>query len=261
MKLVRDLFYKGTAAISDWLVYHRFLRQPLSFFEDNLSKGILLEVKAIEEILVAFTSEHSGWFTDRHFNQYGAFMCRDLINKELFNINEYAVTELFDAVSRSSIKSNFSVEVQKIIAELSKKFAEDPRYQNTGSESYMNLFFKTLPLLLLKFFAPKDLVNFSNNFLYSIAALLAFERKGYAEFTSEEAIKTKAFLEDFLFEVVNDSLHIYSYNFYMVVRRMFPDRMSNRMATVQFKFKTIQNDTYCYMPKRMAHDVPLFRRK
>jgi len=261
MKLVRDLFYKGTAAISDWLVFHRFIRQPLSFFEDNLRKGILSEVKAIEDILFAFTSEHSAWFTDRHFNQYGAFMCRDLINKELFDINDYVATDLYDAVARSSIKSNFSVEVQKMVAELSKKFSEDPRFQNTTTETYLNLFHRTLPLLFLRFFAPKDLVNFSNNFLYAIAALVAFDRKGYSEFTSPEAIKTKTFLEDFLFEVVNDSFHIYSYNFYMVVRRMFPERMSNRMATVQFKFKSLQSDNYIYAPKRMVSDVALFRRK
>lgn len=255
---IRSTFHRLLAAVSDKLVYHRFMDKPVTFFQDGLRKAILKEVDLIEATLNSLGEKR--WLSDGKFNQYGAFVCRDLINKELFDIGDYQHTPLYDKVAHSGLRSNFSPEVQRICNEISLAFkGVSVSYADSSEEQ--NLFDNLIPLLLFRYFNHEDTYRLYQNYVYAISAFLVFQRNAYSNIKTEECLATKTLIDDFLFEILNNSIHVYSYNFYSVIYRHVPQWMQLRMATPKLKFKHIKEETYFLVMKREFRHIPLFSRR
>lgn len=260
MRSLRSALHKSIAFVSDKLVYHRFMDKPLTFFQDGLKRAIHEEVDRIELVMNGIGEKK--WLDHKEFskfNQYGAFICRDLVNKELFNINDYADSPLYAKIAHSSLKSNFSPDVQRICLDIKHRFEKlSPEYRDETDEQA--LFDHLIPILLMKFFEHEDTYKLYQNYVYAIAATLVFRRKNYQDIQTAESVATKTLITDFLFEVLNNSIHVYSYNFYSLIYRYVPISMQCRMATPKLKFKLIKNEEYSFVMKREFQHIPLFRR-
>jgi hypothetical protein len=260
---LRNFYHKSCARLSDFLVYHRFRTKPLSFFESTLKEKIQCEVDRIYKVLNSLPDKLPALFANGMFNQYGAFLLRDLITKDLFDITDYEYSELYNKVSKQSIKSNSSPEIIKVCIELRKNFhVESNDYSPDFNEStYVKIFDDLISILLLKFFAGTDARNFVDSYIHAISAHLVYERHNYLSLDTEDSIKAHTALEEYLFEVLNDSVGIYSFNLYEKTLNSLPIYYSNRMVSTKMKQKMISEGRYFFQQKRKPSDIYLFKKE
>lgn len=259
---VRNLILKSISRVSQFLVYHRFMEKPFTYLEDELRKSILKEVDRIHSVLNKLVEKHPAMFSNGVFNQYGAFLMRDLIAKDLFNITMYEHSDLFQKVARNSIKSNSSPEILRVantLKALFKDLSNDYCHEFNQTE-YVKLFNDCVHLFLLKFFVADDTRNFADSLIYALAGVLVYEREEYGEVQTEDSRRAAILLDDYLFEVLNDSIGIYSYNVYEKLYRALPTRFSNRMVSLRQKQKLISESRYFFQQTRKPSDIYLFRR-
>lgn len=260
---LRNLYHKSCAKLSDFLVYHRFRSKPLSFFESTLKENIRQEVKRIYTTIDLLPAKLPSLFEGNLFNQYGAFLLRDLIAKDIFDITDYEPSELYTQVSRQSIKSNSSPEIVKVSNELKKCFhgISGDYCPNINENTYVKIFNDLISLLLVKFFHGDDVRNFVDSYVHAIAAHLVYERHNYLSLDLEESIKARTTLEDYLFEVLNDSVGIYSFNLYEKTLNSLPNYYSLRMVTTKMKQKMLSEGRYFFEQKRKPSEIYLFSKE
>lgn len=259
---VRNLIHKSISRVSQFLVYHRFMERPFTYLEDELRNSILKEVDRIHSVLNQLPDKYPAMFSSNIFNQYGAFIMRDLIAKDLFDITMYEHSDLFQKVSRNSIKSNSSPEILKVANALKALFKELSNDYCTefNQTEYVKLFNDCLHLFLLKFFVADDTRNFADSLIYALAGVLVYERDEYSKVETDDARKAAVLLDDYLFEVLNDSIGVYSYNVYEKLYHSLPQRFSSRMVTLRQKQKLISESRYFFQQTRKPSDIYLFRR-
>lgn len=259
---VRNLIHKSISRVSQFLVYHRFMERPFTYLEDELRNNILKEVDRIHSVLNKLPEKFPAMFSGNVFNQYGAFLMRDLITKDLFDITMYEHSDLFQKVSRNSIKSNSSPEILKVATTLKSLFVETSNdYCNDFNQTeYVKLFNDCTHLFLMKFFTSDDTRNFADSLIYSLAGVLVYEREEYSVIQTDDAKKAALLLDDYLFEVLNDSIGVYSYNVYEKLYHALPERFSHRMVSLRQKQKLISEGRYFFQQTRKPSDIYLFRR-
>lgn len=263
LNAVRNLIYKSVSKLSTFLVYHRFMDKPLTYFEDTLRADILNEVARVQSVISKLPETYPAMFSGGMFNQYGAFVMRDLITKELFDITKYEHSDLYQKVARNSIKSNSSPEITKVSNSLRDLFHNESNDYSTASNPsvYVKLLNDLVPLFLLKFFAENDTRNFVDSLIYAISGMLVYERGMYSVVETDDSFKAGKELEDYLFEVLNDSIGIYSYNIYEKLYNQLPEKISHRMVSVRMKQKLTREGRYFFEQKRKPSDIYLFKQQ